>query len=206
MFKLPDLPYPYEALEPYIDAETMHVHHDKHHQTYVDKLNETLADHAELLAKPIEELLKDLNTLPEDIRIGVRNFGGGHYNHSVFWTCMQPQEAGGGAPPTGVIGEKINASFGSYDKFKEDFSSAAAKLFGSGYACLAAGEDGGLKITQLKDQDAALTIGMKPVLILDVWEHAYYLKYQNKRPDYIKAWWNIVNWAEAEKRLKDSLS
>lgn len=199
---LPSLPYPYEALEPWIDGETMRIHHDKHHQTYVDKLNETLAAHPELAEKPVEELLRGLDSLPEDIKTGVRNFGGGHYNHSIFWTFMQSPKDGGGAPPAGSIAEKINSTFGDYEKFKEQFSSAAAKLFGSGYACLAADANGGLQIISLKDQDAALTINMKPVLLLDVWEHAYYLKYRNKRVDYIAAWWNIVNWAKAEEMLK----
>jgi Fe-Mn family superoxide dismutase len=178
----------------------MHIHHDKHHQTYVDKLNEALEKAPELKDKSIEDLLANLASLPETVQTPVRNFGGGHYNHSLFWTFMADPKEGGGAPPSGKIAEKINASFGDYEKFKEQFSDAAAKLFGSGYACLALDIAGNPKIIQLKDQDAALTIGMKPILILDVWEHAYYLKYRNKRVDYISAWWNIVNWTE-ERRL-----
>lgn len=209
MHNLPLLPYPYEALEPWIDAETMHIHHDKHHQTYVDKLNETLQNHPDLAAKPVEELLRDLNSLPDDIKGGVRNFGGGHYNHSIFWEFLKSPKDGGGVAPQGTLAERINADFGGFDKFKEQFSAAAAKLFGSGWACLAVGTDpsagsgqgGKLQIISLKDQDAAITVNMKPVMILDVWEHAYYLKYRNKRVDYIQAWWNIANWAEAEKRL-----
>lgn len=205
-YSLPQLPYPYEALEPWIDGETMHIHHDKHHQTYVDKLNETLQSHADLAAKPIEELLRDLNALPEDVKGGVKNFGGGHYNHSLFWEFLKPPAEGGGAVPQGALAEKMNQDFGGFDKFKEQFSAAAAKLFGSGWACLALGADGPgragkLQIISLKDQDAAVTVNMKPVMILDVWEHAYYLKYRNKRVDYIAAWWNIANWGKAEELL-----
>ncbi len=204
MFSLPKIDYPYEALEPYIDMKTMELHHTKHHQTYVDKLNEAIGKHAELADKPLEDLLKDLSAVPEDIRTAVRNHGGGHYNHSLFWGYMAPKEDDGGAMPDG-IGRAVSDAFGGADQFRQQFADAAAKVFGSGWAWLvfdpSAGSGqarGQLKIVSLPNQDAPAMFGWKPVLGLDVWEHAYYLKYQNKRPDYIAAWWNVVNWKKAE--------
>lgn len=201
MFTLPDLPYGYDALEPYIDQQTMNIHHKKHHQTYIDKLNKALEGHDELAAKPIEEILNDLNAVPEDIRTAVRNHGGGHYNHSMFWQIMGPPPAGGQAgQPEGDIASAIDAAFGSFDIFKEKFAEAAANRFGSGWAWLISSGDK-LKITSTANQDCPLSDGTKPILGLDVWEHAYYLKYQNRRPQYIDAWWKVVNWPEVAKRL-----
>ncbi len=202
-FTLPNLPYPYEALEPYIDTETMRLHHDKHHQTYTDKFNEALGKHPELAAKSAEDILRDLNSVPEDIRTAVRNHGGGFYNHSLFWLMMSPKEQGGGEVPD-KIGKAVSDSFGGWDQFKQQFSEAAAKVFGSGWAWLVQGPDGKLQITWTQNQDSPVSQNQKPLMALDVWEHAYYLKYQNKRPDYIAAWWNVANWAEAEKRLNSA--
>ncbi len=194
-YELPKLPYAYDALEPYIDAKTMELHYTKHHQTYVTKLNEALDKHPEIADKPLEELLGDLDAVPEDIRTAVRNHGGGHANHSFFWTVMGPQGANGGAAqPEGEAGEAIAAAFGGFDAFKEEFSKAAAGVFGSGWAWLVIGEDGKLAITASGNQDSPLMKKQKPVLGLDVWEHAYYLKYQNRRPEYIDAWWSVVDW------------
>ncbi|MBP9770668.1 superoxide dismutase [Candidatus Gracilibacteria bacterium] len=195
---LPALPYAYDALEPHIDARTMEIHHTKHHQTYIDKLNAALSKYPELADKPVEELLKDLNAVPEDIRTAVKNHGGGHYNHSMFWKIMAPN-AGGQA--SGKLAEMITAKFGSFDKFKEEFNTAAANRFGSGWAWLSIDKTGSLVITSSANQDSPLSEGLKPILGLDVWEHAYYLNYQNRRPDYMNAWWNVVNWSEVEKSL-----
>lgn len=195
---LPALPYAYDALEPHIDARTMEIHHTKHHQTYVDKLNAALSKYPELADKPLDELLKDLNAVPEDIRTAVRNHGGGHYNHSMFWKIMAPNAGG---QPSGKLAEMITAKFGSFDKFKEEFNTAAANRFGSGWAWLSIDKTGALVVTSSANQDCPLSDGLKPILCLDVWEHAYYLKYQNRRPDYTSAWWNVVNWTEVEKGI-----
>lgn len=195
---LPPLPYAYDALEPHIDARTMEIHHGKHHQTYVDKLNAALAKYPELTDKPVEDLLKDLNSVPEDIRTAVRNHGGGQYNHSMFWKIMAPNAGG---QPSGKLAEMITSKFGSFDKFKEEFNAAAANRFGSGWAWLSVDKNGALTITSSANQDCPLSDGLKPILCLDVWEHAYYLKYQNRRPDYTSAWWNVVNWTEVENSL-----
>jgi len=193
-YELPTLPYAYDALEPYIDAKTMELHYTKHHQTYVTKLNEALAKHPEIADKPLEELLRNLDAVPEDIRTAVRNHGGGHSNHSFFWTIMGPKAGG---EPTGTSAQAIIQTFGDAAKFKEQFAAAAAGVFGSGWAWLVS-DKGKLAIVTTPNQDSPLMKGQKPVLGLDVWEHAYYLKYQNKRPDYIEAWWNVVNWNEVE--------
>jgi Fe-Mn family superoxide dismutase len=189
--ELPQLPYEYDALEPHIDARTMEIHHTKHHQTYVNNLNNALSNHPELESKSIEELVKDLGSIPEDIRTAVRNNGGGHANHSIFWLCMSPN---GGGEPTGELADAINSSFGSLDSFKEQFAKAGATRFGSGWAWLCVDGNGNLVVTSTPNQDNPLTDGLSPILGLDVWEHAYYLNYQNRRPDYISAFWNIVNW------------
>jgi superoxide dismutase, Fe-Mn family len=203
-YELPKLPYAYDALEPYIDAKTMEIHHTKHHQTYVTKLNEALEKHPEIADKPLEELLGNIESVPEDIRTAVRNHGGGHSNHSFFWTIMGPSagatNAAGDQEPTDEIKKMIESSFGDFAKFKEVFNKAATGVFGSGWAWLVF-ENGKLTITTTPNQDSPLMKQQKPILGLDVWEHAYYLKYQNKRPDYIEAWWNVVNWAEIEKKL-----
>ncbi len=194
MYTLPDLPYAYDALEPHIDAATMELHHSKHHKTYIDKLNAAL-EGTDFVETPIEELLKQLDKLPEAKRTAVRNNGGGHYNHSLFWQWMSPD---GGGTPSGKLAEQINARFGDFEKFKELFAAAAVARFGSGWVWLIQ-RDGKLEITSSPNQDSPLIEGgVKPLLGLDVWEHAYYLKYQNKRPDYIEAWWNVVNWQYVE--------
>jgi len=198
-YELPKLPYGYDALEPYIDAKTMEIHYTKHHQTYVTKLNEALDKHPEIAERPLPELLKALDTVPEDIRTAVRNHGGGHSNHSFFWGIMGPN-AGQPAEPNGAVKDAIVQTFGDFTKFKEAFAKAATGVFGSGWAWLVV-EKGKLVITTTPNQDSPLMKMQKPVLGLDVWEHAYYLKYQNKRPDYIDAWWNVVNWEAVEKNL-----
>ena len=196
-YTLPPLPYPSDALEPHIDKQTMEIHHGKHHNTYVTNLNAALEKHPELASKSVEDLCRGINNVPEDIRTAVRNNGGGHWNHSQFWKWMAP--AAGGAP-TGKIGDAINSSFGSFDNFKTEFQKAGVGRFGSGWAWLL--NDGGkLSIVSTPNQDNPLMDGKKPILGLDVWEHAYYLKYQNRRPDYIGAWWNVVNWPEVNKSL-----
>jgi len=197
MFKLPDLGYDFAALEPHIDAKTMEIHHDKHHATYVAKLNEAVEKHPELKDKSIEELLGDIKSVPGDIRTAVQNHGGGHHNHSLFWVSMKP---GGAKEPVGRLAEKIKAELGGFDKFKTTFSDTAAGRFGSGWAWLV-GSSGKLEVYSTANQDSPLMESKTPLLGLDVWEHAYYLKYQNKRPDYIEAWWNVVNWDEVAKRL-----
>lgn len=196
-YTLPDLPYAYDALEPAIDVETMHLHHDKHHNTYVTNLNAAIAKHPELGEKTVEELITAIDTLPEDIRVAVRNNGGGHANHSFFWEILAPN---GGGEPTGALKEAIDASFGSFDKLKEEFKVAATGRFGSGWAWVIV-EDGKLKVVSTANQDSPLMEGKTPVLGLDVWEHAYYLKYKNVRPDYIDAFWSIVNWDQANKNF-----
>lgn len=194
--ELPALPYAHNALEPHIDARTMEIHHGKHHQGYVNNLNAALEGHADLQGKSVEELLKNLNAVPESIRTAVRNNGGGHANHSLFWPCMSPN---GGGEPDGDLAAAINSAFGSFAAFKEQFSKAAATRFGSGWAWLCVNSSGGLEITSTPNQDSPLSEGLTPILGLDVWEHAYYLHYQNRRPDYIAAWWNVVNWAQVAK-------
>lgn len=192
--KLPDLPYSYDALEPYIDSRTMEIHHTKHHAGYVAKLNEALLKHPEIADKPLEELLKNLPVVPEDIRSAVRNNGGGHYNHSLFWRWMGPVKDGEVPEPQGELKRVLEKSFSSVQKFKEEFASAALSRFGSGWAWLVSDGDGVLKIVSAPNQDTPITEGLRPILGIDVWEHAYYLKYQNRRADYIAAWWNAVNW------------
>ncbi len=189
--ELPPLPYDYNALEPYIDEETMHLHHDKHHQAYINNLNTALANYPDLQGKSAEELIRDLSSVPEAIRTAVRNNGGGHVNHTMFWEIMGPN---GGGEPTGALADAINQSFGSFDALKQQFNDAGVKRFGSGWAWLVRGSDGKLSVTSTANQDNPLSEGQYPVLGNDVWEHAYYLKYQNRRPDYLNAWWNVVNW------------
>lgn len=200
-YKLPELKYDYNALEPYIDKVTMEIHHTKHHAAYINNLNAALEKHPELENKKLEELLKDINSVPEDIRVAVRNNGGGHYNHSMFWDLMGPNKGG---EPKGKVKEEINKVFGSFDKFKEDFGKAATTRFGSGWAWLVINKDGELQIVSTPNQDNPISDGNVPVLGLDVWEHAYYLKYQNKRPDYIEAWWKVVDWDEVERLYKNN--
>jgi superoxide dismutase, Fe-Mn family len=198
-FKLPPLPYSYDALEPYIDSQTMTIHHQKHHAAYVDNLNKALDKHPEHKGKTLEELLKNLDKVPEDIREAVRNNGGGHYNHSFFWTIMGKNKGG---EPKGKLKSDIDKGFGSFDNFKKAFKEAALGRFGSGWVWLVKDNSGVLKIISTPNQDTPVMEGIKPVLGLDVWEHAYYLKYQNKRGDYIDAWWNVVNWDQVEKYYK----
>jgi len=192
-FELPALPYDYAALEPHIDEATMHFHHDNHHNAYVTNLNNALAKHPDLAGKSLEELLGNLDAVPEDIRTVVRNNGGGHWNHSLFWELMAPNAGG---DPTGDLAAAISAAFGSFADFKEKFKAAGIGRFGSGWAWLVAAKDGSLTITSTPNQDTPLMEGKTAILGLDVWEHAYYLKYQFKRPGYIDAWWNVVSWAK----------
>ncbi len=196
--ELPNLPYAHDALEPHIDARTMEIHHGKHHQTYVTKLNDALSDHAALQQKSVEDLLRDIQAVPEGIRGAVRNHGGGHANHSLFWQLMSPD---GGGEPSGALGDAVSAAFGNFEAFKQKFANAGATRFGSGWAWLAV-SGGKLELFSTANQDSPLMEGKTPILGLDVWEHAYYLKYQNRRPDYIAAWWNLVNWAEVAKRFE----
>ncbi len=201
MFTLPDLPYAFTALEPSIDERTMQIHHDKHHGAYVKNLNDALAGQDALLTLPIEELMKNLANVPEAVRTKVRNNGGGHYNHTLFWTIMAPNAGG---QPSGELAKAVDVAFGSFEKFQEQFAAAAMGRFGSGWAWLSL-ENGKLKIEDSANQDNPLMEGRVPILGLDVWEHAYYLKYQNLRADYIKAWWNVVNWLEVERRYKEAV-
>jgi Fe-Mn family superoxide dismutase len=194
---LPPLPYPTDALEPHIDKQTMEIHHGKHHNAYVTNLNAALEKHPELQSKSAEDLIKGIGSVPEDIRTAVRNNGGGHVNHSMFWQIMGPNAGGA---PTGAIADAINGSFGSFDTFKEQFAKAGVGRFGSGWAWVIK-QGGKLAIESTPNQDNPIMDGKTPVFGIDVWEHAYYLKYQNRRPDYIGAWWNVVNWAEINKRL-----
>jgi Fe-Mn family superoxide dismutase len=195
-FTLPPLPYAYDALEPSIDTLTMQIHHDKHHAAYIKNLNAALEGQADLQKKSIEDILSNLDSVPEKIRMAVRNNGGGHYNHSLFWKVMGP---GKGAGPSADLASAINSTFESFDNFKKAFSEAAVKRFGSGWAWLSVGKDGKLVLESLPNQDSPISAGSKPILGLDVWEHAYYLKYQNLRPAYVEAWWNVVNWDEVSK-------
>lgn len=204
--ELPKLPYAYDALEPFIDARTMEIHHTKHHATYVDKLNAALEKYPALVEKPIEDLIRELNAVPEDIQTAVRNFGGGHLNHSIFWTSMRPPAKGGGGlpgpgEPAGTLREMIERDFGGFPKFKETFDKAAVSLFGSGYAWLVSDAAGKLSVVSTQNQDCPLSQGMKPIFVIDVWEHAYYLNYQNRRSDYMAAWWNCANWEDVARRF-----
>lgn len=200
MHTLPDLPYAHDALEPHIDARTMEIHHGKHHQGYVNNLNKALEGHSELAGKSVEELVANLSSLPESIRGAVRNNGGGHLNHSLFWPTLSPN---GGGAPSGELAAAIDRDLGGFDKFKETFAGAAGTRFGSGWAWLVV--DGGkLAVTSTPNQDNPLTEGKTPILGLDVWEHAYYLNYQNRRPDYVGAWWNVVNWDQVAQNFADA--
>jgi Fe-Mn family superoxide dismutase len=197
-FTLPPLPYDFSALEPHIDAKTMEIHHGKHHQTYVNNLNAAIEKAPELASKSIDDLMRNVNTLPEAVRTPIRNNGGGHWNHSMFWQIMAPKAGG---EPGGALGAAIKSAFGDFAKFREQFSAAGVGRFGSGWAWLI-NTGGKLSIASTPNQDNPLMDGQKAVMGLDVWEHAYYLKYQNRRPDYINAWWNVVNWKEVEKRFQ----
>ncbi|MGI8383341.1 superoxide dismutase [Robertmurraya sp. P23] len=199
-FELPQLPYAYDALEPHIDKETMNIHHSKHHNTYVTNLNNALAGNEELLSKSVEEVIANLDAVPEAARTAVRNNGGGHANHTLFWQILSPN---GGGEPTGDLLDAINAKFGNLDSFKEEFAKAATTRFGSGWAWLAV-NNGELEVTSTPNQDSPLMEGKTPILGLDVWEHAYYLKFQNRRPDYINTFWNVVNWDEVSKRYAEA--
>ncbi len=198
-YSLPELGYSFDALEPFIDAETMEIHFTKHHQTYVDKLNAALDKFPELYNTPLTDLIKNLDSIPEEIRTAVRNHGGGHLNHSFFWTILKINN---GAGPEGVLSEMINRDFGSFENFKTQFTEAATANFGSGWTWLVKNMSGGLKIISTPNQDSPLTLGLTPVIGLDVWEHAYYLKYQNKRADYIAAFWNIINWQNIQENVR----
>jgi superoxide dismutase, Fe-Mn family len=196
-YELPPLPYDYAALEPYIDAETMKLHHDKHHQAYITNANGALEKHPELASKTADELLADLNAIPEDVRTVLRNNAGGHSNHSMFWSIMGPA----GGAPTGALADQIKADFGDFEAFKKTFNETTAKQFGSGWGWLVF-KGGKLAIITTPNQDSPLSQGLYPILGNDVWEHAYYLKYQNRRPEYLAAWWNVVNWSEVAKRFE----
>lgn len=196
-YELPPLPYDYNALEPHIDEATMRLHHDRHHATYVNNVNQALEPYPELAALPIEELLRNLDRVPENIRMTVRNNGGGHANHSLFWVIMSPT---GGGQPSGELADAINRTFGSFDTFKQQLTQAALTRFGCGWAWLSVDAGGNLVIESTQNQDTPLMEGRTPILGVDVWEHAYYLKYQNRRNEYVAAWWNVVNWPEVERR------
>lgn len=198
-FELPALPYAFDALEPFIDSTTMQIHHDKHHAAYVNNLNGALEKHPELASKSLEDLLKDLNSVSEDIRTVVRNHGGGTWNHTMFWEIMAPKAGG---EPTGALNGAIASSFGNFANFKAEFEKAANGRFGSGWAWLVKKSDGGLAVVSTANQDNPMSEGMAPLMGLDVWEHAYYLKYQNRRAEYVTSWWNVVNWAEVGRRFK----
>ncbi|MGI4787267.1 MAG: superoxide dismutase [Janthinobacterium lividum] len=197
-FEVPALPYAYNALEPHIDEATMHLHHDKHHQAYVTNLNAAIEKHPELAGKSPEELLKDLNSIPEDIKAAVRNNGGGHVNHTMFWEIMGPN---GGGEPTGALAEAITSTFGSFDALKAAVNDAGVKRFGSGWTWLVKSADGKLAVVSTANQDNPMSEGHTPLLGNDVWEHAYYLKYNNRRPEYLAAWWNTINWEAVSKRF-----
>ncbi|MGH7551469.1 MAG: superoxide dismutase [Longimicrobiales bacterium] len=198
-FKLPDLPYAFDALEPHIDAKTMEIHHDKHHAAYTNKLNEALEKHPNLHSKSVEELLGSLDSIPEAIRTTVRNNGGGYANHNLFWTIMGRN---GGGEPSGALGDAIKSAFGSFADFKKKVTDAGVGQFGSGWSWLVKDKSGKLDVYSTPNQDTPAMKGHVPILGVDVWEHAYYLKYQNRRPDYLAAWWNTINWAEVAKRFK----
>ena len=192
-YQLPKLPYGYDALEPHIDARTMEIHYTKHHQTYINNVNAALEKYPALAEKSVEDLISDLSAIPEDIRTAVRNNGGGHANHSLFWTIMGPKAGG---EPKGELADAIKSAFGGFDGFKDQFSKAATGRFGSGWAWLSVDGGGKVVLSSTANQDSPLSEGLTPILGLDVWEHAYYLNYQNRRPDYIAAWWNVVNWKQ----------
>lgn len=198
---LPDLPYDFDALEPHIDEKTMRIHHGKHHQGYVSKLNAALEGHDELAAKSLDDLLRGINSVPQSIMTAVRNNGGGHANHSLFWKILSPE---GGGEPTGEVAEAINKTFGSFKDFKDKFSDAAATRFGSGWAWLVVTDTGEFKVYSTANQDSPLMQGDTPILGVDVWEHAYYLNYQNRRPDYIDAFWKVINWDQVGANLKSA--
>ncbi|PCI20878.1 superoxide dismutase [Candidatus Wolfebacteria bacterium] len=198
MYQLPLLQYEYDALEPYIDAATMKIHHTKHHQGYVTKLNDALEPYPELAKKSIEDLLQSLDSVPEEIRVAVRRNAGGHHNHSLFWMNMMPNGGGGTG---GQLAQAITDSFGDFSTFKNEFNSAALSVFGSGWAWLIKDADNKLKIITTHNQDSPLMEGVRPILGLDIWEHAYYLNYQNRRPEYVDAWWNVINWEQVEKNF-----
>ena len=198
-YELPPLPYPVDALEPHIDAKTMEIHHDKHHQAYITNANNALKDYPQLAAKPVEELIADLSAVPEAIRTTVRNNAGGHANHSFFWLILGPNAGGS---PKGKLADAITSTFGSFDQFKEKVQAAGAGRFGSGWAWLVINKAGSLEITSTPNQDSPIMDGLKPLLGIDVWEHAYYLKYQNRRPDYLKAVWNVINWDAVSKHFE----
>jgi len=202
-FEVPALPYDYAALAPHIDEQTMHLHHDKHHQAYVTNVNNALASHPELAALSVEELISNLDRVPEDIRTAVRNNGGGHANHSMFWEIMGPNAGG---EPSGALAHAITKTFESFDSFKQQIAKAGVGQFGSWWAWLVVDGSGALKIVALPNQDSPLSQGLTPVLGVDVWEHAYYLTYQNRRPDYITAWWNVVNWPAVSRRYEAATS
>jgi len=197
-FELPQLPYAYDALEPHIDARTMEIHHGKHHAAYTNNLNNALESAKEWGEKSIEQILADLDGVPDGIRMAVRNNGGGFANHNLFWTIMGPN---GGGEPNGALGKAIGGAFGDFAKFKDELTKAAVGRFGSGWSWLAIDSQGKLKVLATPNQDSLISQGMTPVMGVDVWEHAYYLKYQNRRPDYVAAWWNVVNWAEVGRRF-----
>jgi len=199
MYTLPELPYGYDALDPYIDEETMKLHHDKHHAAYVKNLNDAIEKHPELAEKTAEELLLDLNSIPEDIRMTVRNNGGGHVNHSMFWQIMSPKSD---SEPKGELADAISTSFGSFADFQKKFEETGLKRFGSGWVWLVKDKEGKLDIVSTANQDNPISDGLFPIMGNDVWEHAYYLKYKNMRADYLKAWWSVVNWSEAENRFE----
>ena len=208
MHDLPKLPYAYDALEPYLDAKTMEIHHSKHHQAYVNKLNEILNGHEEWEAKPLEDILQSLSETPESIRTALRNFGGGHYNHLFFWEVMAqhaPGDEGGGGEPDGVLAEVITKRFGNFTAFKKTFSDAAVTVFGSGWAWLVVDANGKLQIVKTLNQDCPLSNNQIPILTIDAWEHAYYLQYQNRRPEYVENWWNVVNWDSVARRFADAV-
>jgi Fe-Mn family superoxide dismutase len=198
-YELPPLPYPVDALEPHIDAKTMEIHHDKHHQAYITNANNALKDYPQLAAKPVEELIADLSAVPEAIRTVVRNNAGGHANHSFFWLILGPNAGGS---PKGKLADAITSTFGSFDQFKEKVQAAGAGRFGSGWAWLVINKAGSLEITSTPNQDSPIMDGLKPLLGIDVWEHAYYLKYQNRRPEYLKAVWNVINWDAVSKHFE----
>ncbi len=203
IYELPTLPYDYTALEPYIDEQTMHLHHDKHHNAYVTNLNNALKDRSGYPDVSAEEMVRRLGEVPEAIRAAVRNNGGGHVNHTMFWQIMKPN---GGGEPTGALASAIQSAFGSFDALKAAFNDAGVKRFGSGWAWLVLDKNGTLSVTSTANQDNPLTDGLYPVMGNDVWEHAYYLKYQNRRPDYLAAWWNVVNWDEIARRYEHGRS
>ena len=198
-YELPPLPYDYNALDPHIDEQTMRIHHDRHHGTYVTNVNQALEGQRELANLPIEELMRNLSRVPENIRTTVRNNGGGHANHTLFWQIMSPN---GGGQPSGALADAINQTFGSFDAFKQQLTQAAVTRFGSGWGWLSVDQRGNLVVESTPNQDTPLMEGRMPILGVDVWEHAYYLKYQNRRPDYLAAWWNVVNWPEVQRRYE----